>query len=156
MVASSAEQMSRRLQFYRGAYGVAAGLTFRAAHELARGFFAEGRVAVTWRTDAATLDASLPVGSAKLALNLMLLGADLLGRGGGLTVEGRGSPRPSLIVEASGESLRDDLGDGSANHADLNPRTVQPHFVARLAEALGGRVTDRRRGPGAAVLTVDF
>lgn len=28
MVASSAEQISKRLQFYRGAYGVAAGLTF--------------------------------------------------------------------------------------------------------------------------------
>lgn len=111
---------------------------------------------MTWKTQAAALDASLPAGSAKLMLNLLLFGADLLGRGSGLAVEGRTSPQRSLVVEVKGEALRDDLGDQTSSGADLTPRSVQPVFIAKLAEALGARAAIEHRGIGTAILKVDF
>jgi histidine phosphotransferase ChpT len=161
MVARSADQLSRRLQFYRGAYGVASGLTYRAAHDLAEAYFGEGRVRLAWATEPEALDRGLPKGTAKLALNLLLLGADILGRGGTMALEGEGRPRPMLDVTIAGEGLRDDVlaPDWTADAADPvdpNPRTAQPVFVARLARSLGARVAARRSDRSRLSLTAAF
>ncbi len=140
MVSQSAEQISVRLQFYRSAYGVATGLTFRAAQDLAQTFFQGGRVTLTWSADPKALDAALPKGVAKLALNLLLLGADMLGKGGTLEVGYVAQPRPTIAVRVVGDALRQDLDlpgqPGAVPSEDISPRTVQPILVGRLAEDL--------------------
>ena len=152
MIESSAQQISSRLQFYRAAYGVAAGLGMRDAHRIATVFLAGGKVTLDWPESALPADA--PDGAAKLALNLILLGVDLLGRGGRLVV---GAKARSLAVTTEGEPTRlDELalaGADAAAQGTMTPRTVQPFYVARLAAALGGRFA-AAPGPGRVNLTV--
>lgn len=139
MIASSAAQISNRLQFYRAAYGVAAGLGMEEARRVAVLFLEGGRITLDWPDSATPRDAG--PGAAKLALNLVLLGVDLLGRGGRLVV---GATRASLAVAALGEATRtEELAFARADEAaqrDITPRTVQPFYVACLAASMGARL----------------
>ncbi|MBM3585327.1 MAG: hypothetical protein FJX36_13150 [Alphaproteobacteria bacterium] len=138
MIRSSATQLTNRLQFYRAAYGVAAGLGFLDARRIAAGFLTGGKIVLDWPATALPKDA--PEGAAKLLLNMVLLGADLLGRGGRLMVAATAT---RLAVAAQGEATRvEDLAYAQADattEATITPRSIQPFFVACLAATLGAR-----------------
>ena len=67
LIGLSARQASRRLQFYRVAYGSTTTLPDDLARRAAIDFFADGKITVDWRI------AAIPTGWQKLACNLLLL-----------------------------------------------------------------------------------
>ena len=130
LIALSARQASRRLQFYRVAYGSTAELPDEIARRAALELFAEGKIGCDWRV------AALPRGWQKLACNLVLLAAEALPRGGRIVLQEGAAG--GIIVTAAGEGAR--LQEAALEiiqagwHAEvLSPRTVQAVFTVALA-----------------------
>jgi histidine phosphotransferase ChpT len=147
LIVKSSAQASRRLAFFRTAFGLGGATGPRAvaeARDLAAALFDKGRAELDWPAEA-TRCAEGMVGplAVKLLLNLVLLGVDCLPRGGAVAV--RAAPMGDGVgfaVTAVGEGarLRDGVADAMA--ADLAPDALSAHTVAAafaqsLAKALG-------------------
>jgi histidine phosphotransferase ChpT len=147
LIGQSTRQATRRLQFYRLAYGSTASLGDDLVRNTALGLFAEGRVSCTWPEGRA-----VPAGLHKLALNLLLVASEMLPRGGTVSLEAG----PGLGVRVQGEGVR--LGEGglpliaAGRDAAISPRTVQAIFTRRLAERLGLGIEAVDRPPDAVSL----
>jgi histidine phosphotransferase ChpT len=150
LVAKSARQASRRLQFFRMAYGAAGAGGDRSladARQLTMDFLAETKVALDWPDASAGRTEQAGPGGVKLLLNLLALGADALPRGGKLQVAiSKQAERHYVAIAAEGVNARIDpeaLAAMAPTIAvdSLQPRTVQAYFVARLAAGLDARLT---------------
>jgi histidine phosphotransferase ChpT len=139
---------SALLEFFRMAYGTAGsggGLRWDAAKPLAEGLVEGSKTTLVWGPTPAGLN--VPALAPKLALNLVMLGMEMLPRGGEVVVALHGSGS-RLIVSAiaSGRDARlsEEVGAAIAAAAEppppLTARTVHGFFAARLAEAAGGRL----------------
>ncbi|MBY0432200.1 MAG: hypothetical protein K2Q10_13455, partial [Rhodospirillales bacterium] len=139
LLAGSIAAAANRLKFYRCAlgHGNPPGAS-RALRDLVAGLIDQsstaGQVSLDWQADSAPYDA----GTARLLLNMVLLGRDALPRGGMLTVAG---PSP-LAVIARGLAAR--LAEQAALEAegldDLSPKGAQAAYAQRLARGLGLRL----------------
>jgi histidine phosphotransferase ChpT len=163
LIAGSAKRVAGELQFFRVAYGLAAGMatTVADARTLAASYVEGGRVKLDWpaRPD----DKTVVIGDnpVKLALNMTLLGVESLVRGGSLRIAIESAPTPQIVVLATGEGVRLDEEtrktlDGVAKVAELTPRSVQGYFTARLAEAVGGTLSCTAEGANALRLSSPF
>ncbi len=140
----SAKQLTRQLAFFRFAFGMSGGSTTALAElrELADGLLEGGKVGLDWPPGEGRLP-SVPALAGKLLLNVVLLGAESLPRGGTLSfefaelAEGIGV---ALTATGDGARLRDGhraaMGKGVVVD-ELTAQTVQAHFASRLAESLG-------------------
>ncbi len=163
LVAESARQMTRRLAFFRMAFGLGAGvggvIALDEARDLATGLLADGRVTLDWAQDTGRHRA-LPAAAVKLILNLVLLGVESLPRGGTLRVQFAGlAEGMGVAVTAVGEGarFRDDLRAAMASDVPvdhLSAKTVHGHFAARLAEDSGVAIEVSESAPGEVRLAV--
>lgn len=145
LIFGSARSAASRLQFYRLAYGQAAGvsadLTLAEALSLARGVVETSRLRLV---EPAEVDAVVRLGrpATKLLLNLLVLASEALPRGGAVSVTFiASSGRRTLVVSAEGD--QPGLGPetlAAAQNAlpddELSARTVHAYFTARLSSAL--------------------
>ncbi|RMD90096.1 MAG: histidine phosphotransferase, partial [Alphaproteobacteria bacterium] len=139
----SAEQTSARLQFFRLAFGGGAGFGNEVDPEEGRKALAallgDGKVRLDWATNGARIDKTL----LKLVLNLALIAAESLIRGGTLTVRiGSADSESPLEIEASGERLilSDEMRLALAGRMPaerIEPRTAPAFLAALLAADLG-------------------
>ena len=147
LVGDSARKASKRLQFYRFAYGFSGGgIAGPPPHQLAADLFEDGAIACDFSAEAK----ALPLAQQKLACALLALAGEALPRGGRLVV-GAGAAGPEIEAEGDG------AGPSPQNRAamslapppaELTSRTVGAYFAGLLAEELGCRilVTDRPGG----------
>ena len=155
LVGQSAQNAARRLRFFRAAYGAnaASNITVSEVRELATGMVGDRHIAV--QLDSGT---TLPTHqtSVKLLLNMILMGAESLPRGGTLHVRVDRGAKPTLVVSAEGAGAI--LPDGVTAALDgmpvesLTARTVQSYFTGRLAESCGSRLEVSDREPSRIVL----
>ncbi len=140
-----------KLKVYRIAYGTAGSRTTLAeARAAAQGLFSRGRVDVDWpeeATDAGPEDV-------RLLLNLVLLGADAVARGGTVRVAATGA---TMAIQATGAragfppdvlSVLDDETEVTA----LSPRQSQAALTLKLATRQG-RMVSHKASEGVVVLT---
>jgi len=136
LIGQSAVQASRRLQFYRVAYGSTAPLGAEIGRKAAQDLFADGKITCDWPESLA------PEVGVKLVCNLLLVAAEALPRGGRLVLaagapiliraEGEGARLPPHLPAALGWPLVPDRVDA---------RSVQAAFTAALAHRAGLAVT---------------
>ena len=104
LISSSARTASRRLQYFRTAFGTGSALSatrpLDGARSLAASFLEEGKVALDWAEPPAAAEAAAGRRAAKAVLNLVIVAADCLPRG-----------VPSWIVRA--------LVDGAKGNVDV-------------------------------------
>ena len=139
----SAEEASRRLKFYRLAFGAAGGgevpLSLGDAREAARWLLTGGKVRLDWPDAAIPAWVTPPKLAVRLLLNLIQLGADALPRGGRVAVQlARGTSGLAITVVASGAAatLNDTIVgalNGRIALEQLDPRASQAYYARRLA-----------------------
>jgi len=144
LIGESARLASSRLRFYRLAYGRAgAGADLQATQAetaLAELIQAEARTTLTWRVARA---AELAPGGYQLVLNLALLGAQAMPRGGTLKVElaePAGDGIAALRITATGAGARvADAVQAALADADTLPDHTSVHawWCGALARRLG-------------------
>ncbi len=149
LVGLSVKDLAERLRFFRVAFGMAPGAvkTVKEARELLRPAILGPRNKVVW-PEADGNDA-WPLGEEhlKLLLNIVVLGCEMLPRGGDVEVFVEPhAPAASLVVLAKGQGARVEQATLNAIFAtldisELTTRNVQAYFAARMAEALGGQLT---------------
>jgi len=152
----SAKRASVLLQVYRSAFGNAGNQqTFgpREAVALAQELLHSGKAQLTANDlpDSATV----PAGYGKLALNLIILGADALPRGGTISFLVR-SPQlgaGSIEVECAGQQIAwsDEFAraiDRKLQAEELTAHNILPYVSAAFADRLGMRLLISQSGPG--------
>jgi len=161
LVSASGGQASRKLQFYRIAYGLggdgAAAPSVAEAGRLVQGLLDGGKVELAWPGAGPIGDLRLGRGPVKLLLNAALAGAEALPRGGRLEVTVATGAAATLQVAARGENARMIPESaaalaGTAAIDQLTPRSVHGYFTRRLAEAIGGTLSVDAAAPGAVVI----
>ena len=148
LIGESARSAARRLQFFRMAYGLAGGRGAAMAPDELRAILgpvlAEHKVTLAWPTAGSGDEAPLAPGAARLVLNLALLAADTLPRGGRVELAlALGADETRARVHALGAGARIEEGvraalTGATGAEGLDARSVHAFFTARLAEAHGG------------------
>jgi histidine phosphotransferase ChpT len=153
LIAVSARQATRRLQWFRVAFGSASGLPtsamFAETRRLSQGLFDEGRVTLDWAAPDAATEAAATREAAKLALNLSLFAQECLPRGGSVQIRiepTAGSLR--LIVSATGTSARIPDDTQAALREDvkiteLTPKSIPAYLAMRLVSAAGSKLNVR-------------
>ncbi len=141
LIKKSAETASARLQFCRLAYGAAgsvgASMDTGDAEQVARGHFADGRTQLEWH-GARVL---LPKNKVKLILNLCLVAAGAIPRGGIVAVTLEGAEQDTKIkVEAKGTNARlashvAALLKGTPENGAVDAQGIQPYYTGLIAQA---------------------
>jgi histidine phosphotransferase ChpT len=146
LVGASARTASRRLQFYRFAYGPLPGdgTSPQIGRELAQKYFETGNTRCDWPA-AETHSLAWQ----RLACVLMVLAAEALPRGGTVRVRGHGA---GMVVEADGDAVRLAPEAQAGLRADLviedlTARGVHAHLCQCFAAELNLRIVPPRPEP---------
>ena len=151
LMADSAREGSRRLQFYRVAFGYGGdasggGVGLGDARARALDLLADGRITLDWPESGAPSDLELPNAGIKLLLNLILFGVEALAGSGAVSVRlnpGSGGVTSAVTARSDKAGLGDELISalsGDLPVEDLTPRTVQLYYTYMLAAGLGSKV----------------
>jgi len=147
LVGTSARTVSRRLQFYRFAYGTLPGDGAAPAigRDMAQKFFEAGNVHCDWPAEEATR----PHAWQRLASVLLVLAAEALPRGGTVSVRGHGL---GMAIEADGDTVRLTPEAQAGLRADLpvenlTARGVHAHLCQLFAADLKLRIAPPKLEP---------
>lgn len=157
LIKKSATSASARLQFCRLAFGAAGSLTAAIdtgdAENVARGLIANDRTALRWNGDRRLL----PKNAVKLLLNLCLIAASAIPRGGVITVEFEGDGEAlTMRIEAAGANAR--LPHAAAAFLSagaietIDGHSIQPYYATLLARECGKMIRTSTK-PESIVLT---
>lgn len=150
LLTGAAGTASKRLQFYRIAYGPGgpggAPIGLSEAGRLAHGLTGDGKVTLQWPGAADEAGAALSRETVKLVLNMVLLAIESLPRGGTVALAIGAGPGLDATVTASGAGARihAESAAAMADDADiaaLTARSIQAYLVCRLAEGIGGSLS---------------
>jgi histidine phosphotransferase ChpT len=141
LIKKSARTASARLQFCRLAFGAAgsagAAIDTGDAEQVARGLLVDERTKLEWHAARVLM----PKNKVKLALNLCLIAAAAIPRGGmiRITVTGEGT---AMIVEASGANARvaghvPALLAGKPEAGSVDAHGIQAYYTGLVAHACG-------------------
>ncbi len=143
LIKKSAYQASAKLQFCRLAFGAAgsasAQIDLGDAEKAARGLFEDGKTTFAWNLPRLLLAKN----RVKLLLNMLLIAAGTISRGGTLTVDPvpGGEGIAGFVVTASGLNARlnpatAELLAGGPSHA-VDAHAIQPLYAGILARECG-------------------
>ena len=145
LIKKSASQASARLQFCRLAFGAAgsagAEIELGDAENVARGFIQDDKVSLGWHLPRMLL----PKNRVKLLLNMLLLGTQIIPRGGTITAEmiGEGASAGFRVtVRGLNARIPQAVPALVAGDADgpIDAHAVQPFYTGILARTCGLRV----------------
>lgn len=166
LIAVSARQATRRLQWFRVAFGSASGLPsaamFGETRRLAQGLFDDSRVTLDWPAPDAATEGVATREAAKVALNASLVALECLPRGGSVQVRivpHRGSVKISVAAIGAAARIPDDLQAALRDDVtigDLTPRSVPAYLAARLAVQVGSRLEARSPAEDRVEFTADL
>jgi histidine phosphotransferase ChpT len=160
LITKSAHQASAKLQFCRLAFGAAgsagAQIDLGDAEKVARGLLEDGKTTLVWNLPRQLLAKN----RAKLVLNMLMIAAGAVSRGGTLTVDPVPATEGSsgFVVTASGLNARLnptllDLLAGSPTQP-VDAHAIQPVYAGILARDCGLSLS-ARGDAGTVVLTAD-
>jgi histidine phosphotransferase ChpT len=145
LIRKSAGQASARLQFARLAYGAAgsagAQIDLGDAEGVARGQLQDDRLTLAWNLPRVLM----PKNRVKLVLNMLLVAAAAIPRGGTLTVDPVGEGERMgfrLTAEGTNAKLQPAIAGLLAGSAadGLDAHAIQPYFTGLLARAAGLKI----------------
>lgn len=160
LIKKSAAQASARLQFCRIAFGAAgsaaAMLDLGDAEQVARGFVEDQKTTLTWECPRQLL----PKNMVKLLLNLVLVAATTIPRGGVIAVSATGEGEATEFrLVTNGVSARVpvnvlDLLAGKAPDDRIDAHVIQPYYTGMIARAANMVVTIEAEIEGERIVTI--
>lgn len=160
LLGDSAAEALRRLTFFRLAFGMAGGFGDAIAlielRKAAAGLFTQGRTKLDWPEGGPGSPAGLPKLQARLLLNLVLVAASCLPKGGVLSVAIAGETAATVTASGPGARLEAETAEaltGKLSDEQLDPRSVVSHLLATLA-AEGGVRLETKTGEGLLYFTL--
>ena len=161
LIKKSARIASARLQFCRLAFGAAgspsAQIDLDDAQAMARAFIEDGKTALDWKLPRVLL----PKNRVKLLLNMLIIAAQAIPRGGALTVEPSGQGESmGFRISASGLNARipqavPALLEGNSDSGSVDAHAIQPFYAGLLARACGLKVDLRIDGGTVIISTAE-
>ncbi len=163
LIADSARGASRRLQFFRSAFGagntVSGGQPLEGARALAMDFFTDGKVRIAWPVPGSALETRADRRTVRLLLNLLLVAADCLPRGGTVSVDALPAPDGGLAVTIRAEGTQARIVDeqrailtapalAASDAPPPSPRAV-PAWLASILCALAAATLAVQEADGA-------
>ena len=147
LLGESAVEAAKRLKFYRLAFGAAAGMGQSVgtgeAREAAAGIYEKGRISLDW-PPSRDGETSFGKPAAKLLLNLVLVAASSLPRGGTIAVSsGNGGRNYVLAAAGPGARLEPEIQATLTNKLSevlLDTHNVVARHAAVLAAASGAKI----------------
>ncbi|HSV24576.1 MAG TPA: histidine phosphotransferase family protein [Xanthobacteraceae bacterium] len=147
LIKKSAKTASARLQFCRIAFGAAGSANAQVdlgdAQNVTRGFIEDEKVKLAWNLPSALL----PKNRVKLLLNMILVAAQSIPRGGIVAVEGDG-PLDAMTFKISARGLNARIPQavpallaGSPENGVVDAHAIQPFYAGLLGRASGLAVT---------------
>ena len=143
LIKKSAKTASARLQFCRIAFGAAGSANAQVdlgdAENVARGFIEDDKIKLSWNLSSALL----PKSRVKLLLNMILVAAQSIPRGGIVAVEGDGPPEAMTFkISARGLNARipqaaPALLAGFPERGVVDAHAIQPFYTGLLGRASG-------------------
>ena len=143
LIKKSARTASARLQFCRIAFGAAGSATAQVdlgdAENVARGFIEDDKIKLSWNLSSVLL----PKNRVKLLLNMILVAAQSIPRGGIVAVEGDGPPEAMTFkISARGLNARipqavPALLAGFPERGVVDAHAIQPFYAGLLGRASG-------------------
>jgi histidine phosphotransferase ChpT len=143
LIKKSARTAPARLQFCRLAFGAAgsagAQIDTGDAETVARGFIEDDKIKLSWNLSSALL----PKNRVKLLLNMILVAAQSIPRGGIVAVEGDGPPETMTFkISARGLNARipqavPALLAGFPERGVVDAHAIQPFYTGLLGRAVG-------------------
>ena len=143
LVKKSATVASAKLQFCRLAFGAAgsagASIDTGDAETVTRGLFGDDKIKLDWRAPRVLM----PKNKVKLILNLCLVAAGTIPRGGTMTVEVEGGSDDAAIrIVARGSYARVPAGvasllAGTPENGTVDAHAIQPFFTGLVAREIG-------------------
>ncbi|HVI30377.1 histidine phosphotransferase ChpT [Hansschlegelia sp.] len=159
LIKKSAAQASARLQFCRIAFGAAgsaaAMLDLGDAEQVARGFVEDQKTKLLWEAPRQLL----PKNKVKLLLNLVLVAATTIPRGGVITVSATGEGEATEFkLTTEGPHARVpanvlDLLAGRAPDDRIDAHVIQPFYAGLVARAANMAVTIEAEVEGERIVT---
>lgn len=142
LIINSAKEASNRLQFYRLAYGRVndpSESPLTEKRDIVDAFFATTKTQVDWSSPSLSIEVSQQL--TRLAMNLLIIGAGALIKGGTIQLEleqGEHGDK-AVMLTASGEMLKMDEGDlnvlnGASKVTSMNPKLSQLVLTRLLAD----------------------
>lgn len=157
LVKKSAMMASAKLQFCRLAFGAAgsagASIDTGDAETVTRGLFGDDKVKLEWNVPRVLM----PKNKVKLILNLCLIAAAAVPRGGTISVSVAGEEALQTIrLEAKGQFARVAHGvqallAGEPESGAVDAHVIQPYFAGLVARSVGMAVTIVAEGDGVVV-----
>lgn len=142
LIGHSATQASRRLKLFRLCYGAAgseASLGLDDVLVVARDYLAGGRVTLNWSTESMKALGDLPQGLPKVALNCVIIAAEILVHGGIITATAtKVDNKIEMHIEAEGRAAgtRTEAWPalkGEVPIAELTPKSVHAYLTQCFA-----------------------
>lgn len=153
LIGQSAQSASRRLQFYRFAYGTAPTASNLRPRDLLSALLDGGKVAGEWEEDVSELSPEWQ----RIACNLAVLAAEALPRGGRIRI--RTEAPEGVAVEAAGDTVLLNPEVMAALKGDVLPeeltsRSIHGYVTVKFAERLGAPGVLQESDGSRAVFTV--
>jgi histidine phosphotransferase ChpT len=152
LIKKSARTASARLQFCRIAFGAAGSAAAQVdlgdAEIVARGFVEDEKVKLFWNLPSTLL----PKNRVKLLLNMILVAAQSIPRGGIVAVDGEGPPEAMTFkISARGLNARipqavPALLAGRPENGGIDAHAIQPFYAGLLGRACGLAVSIAAEG----------
>jgi histidine phosphotransferase ChpT len=143
LIRKSVLNASARLQFARLAFGAAgsagASIDLGDAASVAAKFFNDDKITLNWNAPRALL----PKNQVKLLLNLLVIAATAIPRGGAITVDvAVEGEQGRFVLVAKGPNARipghlEDLLAGRSETGGVDAHAVQPYYTGAIARAAG-------------------
>jgi histidine phosphotransferase ChpT len=156
LIKKSANQASAKLQFCRLAFGAAgsagAEIDLGDAEGVARGFIEDDKTHLRWQLPRAYLAKN----RVKLLLNMLILAAAMIPRGGMIVVDPVGEGPQGFKLTVSGLNARipatvPGLLAGEAANGAVDAQAIQPFYTGLLARSCGLTVTANAEGDGVVI-----
>ncbi|MBL96092.1 MAG: hypothetical protein CFH06_02009 [Alphaproteobacteria bacterium MarineAlpha3_Bin5] len=147
MTEKSSGEVTRRLMFFRAAFGLGGteGFDIPSIGRVVGGLMSDSNVTLFW-PDSAPGASEARAEGAKLLLNLCLVGAECLPRGGSLHVNiaaVESGVGVAIAAEGKDALLREEVSkaiSGGLEIPQLTARTVNGYLVALIADSLNQRI----------------